>query len=205
MNIAVIGTGNVGGALAQKWAGKSHSIYLGVRDTISFKGNELLAFENIKALSISQAVQISDIILLAVPAANTIEAVKALGDTTGKIIIDAMNIIMNKGPEGFTNTSDAILANTQTKDVVKCFNTTGYNNMADTVYEDMQIDMFVCGNSTKGKEAATQLATDAGFGKCYDVGGNDKFLLMEQFAWFWINLAMFQGQGREIGFKLLSR
>ncbi|MBF00151.1 NAD(P)-binding domain-containing protein [Flavobacterium coralii] len=205
MNIAVIGTGNVGGALAQKWAGKGHSIYLGVRDTINFKGNELLAFENINALSISQAVQISDIILLAVPAANTIEAVKALGDTTGKIIIDAMNIIMNKGPEGFTNTSDAILANTQTKDVVKCFNTTGYNNMADTVYDDIQIYMFVCGNSTKGKEAATQLAIDAGFGKCYDVGGNDKFLLMEQFAWFWINLAMFQGQGREIGFKLLSR
>jgi hypothetical protein len=29
--------------------------------------------------------------------------------------------------------------------------------------------------------------------------------LMEQFAWFWINLAMFQGQGREIGFKLLKR
>ena len=195
----------MGGALAQKWAGKGHSIYLGVRDTINFKGNELLAFENINALSISQAVQISDIILLAVPAANTIEAVKALGDTTGKIIIDAMNIIMNKGPEGFTNTSDAILANTQTKDVVKCFNTTGYNNMADTVYDDIQIYMFVCGNSTKGKEAATQLAIDAGFGKCYDVGGNDKFLLMEQFAWFWINLAMFQGQGREIGFKLLSR
>lgn len=205
MNIAVIGTGNVGGALAQKWAGKGHSIYLGVRDTISFKGNELLAFENIKALSISQAVKISDIILLAVPAVNAVEAVKAMGDTTGKIIIDAMNIIMNKGPEGFTNTSDAILANTQTKDVVKCFNTTGYNNMADTVYDNMQIDMFVCGNSTKGKEAATQLAIDAGFGKCYDVGGNDKFLLMEQFAWFWINLAMFQGQGREIGFKLLSR
>ncbi|MBY8962877.1 NAD(P)-binding domain-containing protein [Flavobacterium sp. D11R37] len=157
MNIAVIGTGNVGGALAQKWAGKGHTICLGVRDMGGFKGNAIVAHENIKALSIDEAVQKSDIILLAVPAANTIEAVKALGDTTGKIIIDAMNIIMNKGPEGFTNTSDAILANTQTEDVVKCFNTTGYNNMADTVYDDMQIDMFVCGNSTKGKEAATAL------------------------------------------------
>jgi putative membrane protein len=28
---------------------------------------------------------------------------------------------------------------------------------------------------------------------------------LEQFAFFWINLAAFQGQGREIGFKLLKR
>ncbi|HNN05870.1 MAG TPA: NAD(P)-binding domain-containing protein, partial [Leptospiraceae bacterium] len=32
MKIAVIGTGNVGGALAAKWAGKGHEIFLGVRD-----------------------------------------------------------------------------------------------------------------------------------------------------------------------------
>jgi hypothetical protein len=50
-----------------------------------------------------------------------------------------------------------------------------------------------------------QLALDADFAECYDVGGNDKFQLMEQFAFFWINLAMMQGQGREIGFKLLKR
>ena len=48
-------------------------------------------------------------------------------------------------------------------------------------------------------------AKDAGFAECYVVGGNDKFALMEQFAFFWINLAMMQGQGRDIGFKLLKR
>ena len=50
-----------------------------------------------------------------------------------------------------------------------------------------------------------QLAKDAGFAACYDVGGNDRFELMEQFALFWINLAMMQGLGREIEFKLLTR
>ncbi|MBR9997408.1 MAG: hypothetical protein KFF73_00485 [Cyclobacteriaceae bacterium] len=29
--------------------------------------------------------------------------------------------------------------------------------------------------------------------------------IVDQFAWFWINLAMFQGHGREFGFKLLKR
>ena len=57
----------------------------------------------------------------------------------------------------------------------------------------------------KAKEIAAKLALEADFGACYDVGGNDNFQLMEQFAWFWINLAMVQGNGREIAFKLLKR
>lgn len=77
--------------------------------------------------------------------------------------------------------------------------------MKNPVYGDTAIDMFVAGDSARGKAAAIQLAKDAGFAECYDIGGNDRFNLIEQFAWFWINLAMFQGQGREIGFKLLKR
>lgn len=77
--------------------------------------------------------------------------------------------------------------------------------MKNTFYGNVEIDMFVAGDSEKGKLAAIQLAKDAGFAECYDIGGNDKFELMEQFALFLINLAMFQGQGRGIGFKLLKR
>ena len=65
--------------------------------------------------------------------------------------------------------------------------------------------MYVAGDSVKGKEVAKQLSLDAGFENCYDIGGNDKFQLLEQYAFFWINLAMFQGHGREIAFKLLKR
>lgn len=205
MKIAIIGTGNVGGALATKWANKGHEINLGVRDINSFKGKELLSNPNTKALTIEDAVINSDIILLSTPATAAVEVVKSLGDTTGKIIIDAMNIVMGRGPQGYKNTSDAILENTQTIDVVKCFNTTGFNNMQNPTYGDVALDLFVAGNSEKGKSIATQLAKDAGFAECHDIGGTDKFELMEQFAWFWINLAMFQGQGREIGFKLLKR
>jgi len=205
MNIAIIGTGNVGGALALSWAKKGHQINLGVRDVNSFKGKELLNIPNIAVFEVNEAVNKSAVILIATPALSTIEVVKSLGDTSGKIIIDSMNIIMGKGPEGYTNTADAILKNTQTKDVVKCFNTTGFNNMQNPMYGNVNIDMFVAGNSVKGKEIAIQLAKDAGFAECYSVGGNDKFQMMEQFAWFWINLAMMQGQGRGIAFKLLKR
>jgi predicted dinucleotide-binding enzyme len=205
MEIAIIGTGNVGGALATKWALAGHSIHLGVKDINNFKGKELLKNPNTSVHAVEEAVHLSEIILIAVPAPAAVDVAKSLGDTSGKIIIDSMNIIMGRGPAGFTNTSDAILANTNTRDVVKCFNTTGFNNMINPKYDDTLIDLFVAGDSEKGKAIAIKLSIDAGFGNCYPVGGNDKFPLMEQFAWFWINLAMFQGQGREIGFKLLKR
>jgi len=205
MNIAVIGTGNVGGALAIKWARSGHRIFLGVRDHDNFKGKELLQNPNISAHSISEAVRLSEVVLLATPASFAVEVAKSLGDTSGKIIIDTANIVMGRGPVGFNNVSDAILANTQSTDLVKCFNTTGFNNIQDPNYGDQVLDMFVAGDSKSGQKAAIQLAKDAGFQNCYNIGGNDKFELMEQFAWFWINLAMFQGHGREIGMKLLKK
>jgi len=147
----------------------------------------------------------SEVVLVSTPAMHAVEVAQSLGDTSDKVVIDAMNIVMGRGPQGFANTADAILAHTQTRDVVKCFNTTGYNNIADPVYGGIAIDLFMAGDSDRGKAIARQLALDAGFPECYDIGGNDRFTLMEQFAYFWINLAMFRGMGREIGFKLLKR
>ncbi|GAA4281660.1 NADPH-dependent F420 reductase [Gaetbulibacter aestuarii] len=205
MTIAIIGTGNVGGALATKFSEAGHTIYLGVRNISDFKGASLLQNANTTVHDIKEAVNKAQIIVLATPAFLADQVAKSLGNTNGKIIIDAMNIIMGKGPQGFTNTTDAILNNTETRDVVKCFNTTGFNNMENPVYGGHRIDNFVAGDSHKAKEVAKKLSLDIGFETCYDIGGNDKFQLMEQFAWFWINLAMFQGQGREIAFKILKR
>lgn len=206
MKIAIIGSGNVGGALAQKFISAGHTVLMGAKFPLSEKSLKLATvIGEDRFTSIESAVQQCEVIVLATPAPMAIEVAQSLGDTTGKVIIDTMNIVMGRGPAGFTTTSEAILANTTTTDVVKCFNTTGFNNMLDPHYGNYAIDAFVAGDSEKGKAIASQLALDAGFGACYDVGGNDKFQLMEQFAFFWINLAMFKGYGRDIGFKLLTR
>jgi predicted dinucleotide-binding enzyme len=205
MNIAIIGTGNVGGALATQWSAKGHLIYLGVRNPQEFKGMELLSLPNIQAMGIAEAVQAAEVVVVATPAPAAVAVAQSLGDTTGKVIIDAMNMVMGRGPEGYSNTADALLDHTATREVVKCFNTTGFNNMLNPVYGNQRLDAFVAGDSERGKAIAQQLASDAGFANCYSIGGNDRFALMEQFAWFWINLAMVQGQGRNIGFKLLKR
>jgi hypothetical protein len=41
--------------------------------------------------------------------------------------------------------------------------------------------------------------------ECYDLGGDEGIPLLESLAGIWIDLAMVQGQGREIAFKLLKR
>lgn len=206
MKIAIIGSGNVGGALAQQWLKVGHSILVGAKFPLSDKNIQLAAkIGEDKFMNVAEALKQSEVILLATPAMATVEVTKSLGDTTGKIIIDAMNVVMGRGPEGFSCTTDAILAHTNTRDVVKCFNTTGFNNMQNPLYGGVAIDAFVAGDSVIGKLYARELALDCGFEVCYDVGGNDKFQLMEQFAFFWINLAMFQGQGRDIGFKVMRR
>lgn len=205
MKIAIIGSGNVGSALAEKWSAAGHAVAFGTREPSNFKGKAAAEHGGIAVTTIAAAVASAEAILLATPATAAIDVAKSLGDTTGKVIIDAMNIVGGRGPEGFRSTAAAILAHTQTRDVVKCFNTTGFNNMQNTVYGAERIDMFMAGDSKGAKERAKQLALDAGFAECYDVGGNDKFELMEQFAFFWINLAMMQGQGRDIAFKLLRR
>ncbi len=211
MNIAVIGTGNVGGALALQWAKSGHQVFLGVRDLNTFKGQHLLQQPGITALPIREAVSKSEVILIAAVPQATQSIVSELGNVEGKVIIDAMNSVRTK-PEGYNNSFEALKALCPTAEVVKCFNTTGFENMQNPTYhltepviQDVKLDMFVAGSSPRGKEVARQLSADAGFGNCYDFGGDDKAALLEQFALSWINLAIMQGHGRDIAFKVIKR
>ena len=204
MRIAIIGTGNVGGALASKWAHAGHQVTLGVRNTTEFKGKELLNNKNISVAEIEEAVKKSDVILIAAVPQATADIVKLMGDISGKIIIDAMNSVRTK-PEGFNNSFEALKSLASGAEIVKCFNCVGFNVMADTNFNGTKADMYMAGSSERAKEVAKQLALDAGFENCYNFGNDDKAALLEQFALSWINLAMMQGQGREMMFKLIKR
>ncbi|MBO0930427.1 NADPH-dependent F420 reductase [Fibrella aquatilis] len=205
MNIAIIGTGNVGAALAEAWAKAGHTIRLGVRNTADFKGRALLdKSAAITVYPIGEAVAAADVVLIAAVPQATQSIAEALGDVSQKVIIDAMNGLRAR-PEPFSHTTEALQHWTNCPDIVKCFNSTGAENMHDPNYGGVHIDMFMAGSSAKGKAIAQQLALDAGFAECYDFGGDDKVPLLEQFAFVWINLAIMQGQGRAMAFKLLKR
>jgi 8-hydroxy-5-deazaflavin:NADPH oxidoreductase len=203
MKIAIIGTGNVGGALATNWSKKGHLIRLGVLDVNNFKGKELLNNENTTVFSIQEAVAQSDVILIAIPPTAIFDVIELMGNVSGKVIIDATNAVM-KIPEPY-KTVYHCLADRTKAEVVKCFNTTGFENMLNPIYDGKGIDLFMAGDSEIAKDIAIQLALDCGFENCHNFGKSDKVELLEKFALSWINLAIMQGHGREIAFRLVRR
>ncbi len=204
MKIAIIGSGKVGGSLAKGWAKAGHEIVLAVRNKEEFKGSRLTEVENISVELIVDAVAVSEVIVIAAVPQAVQSIADSMGDVSSKVIIDAMNSVRVK-PEPYSNTTEALLKLTNCKDIVKCFNTTGAENMENPFYHGKGIDMFYAGESEKAKKVAEQLAKDLGFENVYNFGGSDKFNLLEQFALSWINLAMMQGYGRNFAFKLLKR
>jgi len=204
MKIAIIGSGNVGGALAQGWAQAGHQITFGVRNKDEFKGSRLADQKNISVDTVSGAASQADVIVIAAVPQAVQAIAEALGDVSNKIIIDTMNSVRVK-PEPFSNTTEALLSLTNCSDIVKCFNTTGAENMGHPVYHGKGIDMFYAGDSEKAKKVAEQLCRDLGFENVYNFGGRAQFNLLEQFALSWINLAMMQGYGRNMAFKVVKR
>lgn len=203
MKIAIIGTGNVGGALAENWAKAGHQILLGVRDTANFKGEGLLENPNTSVHEIAASVAQADAILFAAPPQFAESLAAQFGDVSGKILIDSTNSVRTK-PENYPTAVHAFEALTGAE-VVKCFNSTGFENMKNPDFGHVKLDMFMAGDSPKAKAVAAQLAFDAGFENCHNFGGSDKVELLEKFALSWINLAIMQGFGRDIGFKLVRR
>ncbi len=206
MKIAVIGANNVGRALAEKWAAAGHSIWVGTRNPENTDLKELKATNpaTITLTSVEDAVSNADVVLLSTVPQTTLEIAEELGDMSNKVLIDAMNTVRAR-PEPYENTFEALRAWTGCQQLVKCFNTTGYENIENTNYQGLAVDMFMAGDSQRAKSVARQLAKDAGFEECYDFGGNDKVALLESFGLAWINLAITQNLGRGIAFKLLKR
>jgi len=97
MKIAIIGAGNVGGALAQGWAKAGHSVILGVRDLTNNEVTALVASsKNLQAASVSAAVREAEVILVALPIPAVVEVAQNLGEVKDKIIIDATNAAFQK-------------------------------------------------------------------------------------------------------------
>lgn len=206
MNIAILGSGNVGSALAPGLVRAGHSVRFGVRDVTSAKSITAgTKAAGVPLLSHSDACLDADVVIVTTPPEAVAALVKECGDLKSKVIIDATNSVRTK-PDPYPTAFHALKALTGSESVVKCFNTTGFENMADPIYPGTGgIDMFMAGSNQRAKDTARQLALDIGFGTCWDFGGDDKVELLEKLALSWINLAIMQGHGRGLAFKLVRR
>lgn len=205
MKIAIIGSGNVGSALGKGWLKAGHQVIFGVRNPTSQKTQKALTLiPNANIKTIEDASKNSEVVVISTPPEAILEIIPHLVDISDKIIIDTTNAIRVR-PEPYPTVYHALKEITKAKDVVKCFNTTGFENMLNPIYNGVGIDMFSAGSSVKAKQVAEHLAKEIGFETCYDFGGDDKVELLEKFATAWINLAILQGHGRNMAFKLIKR
>lgn len=209
MKIAVIGTGNVGQALGVTWAQKGYEVIFATRAPHSEKVQEILARAGAKAqaLGTAEAVAAASVIILATPWHAAESVVKTIPDWSGKILVDATNPIapgLQLAVSGSSSGAEMVASWANGAKVVKAFNTTGAENMADPAYDGQTTTMFICGDDVQAKAVVTELAEALGFDVA-DVGPLQTARYLEPLAMVWIRLAMVQGRGRNMAFKLMQR
>ena len=212
MKIAIIGAGNVGGALGTNWASKGHDILFGVRDPKAEKAQTLVGKIGAKAKAVSpaEAAAAADMIVLSTPWPATEAAIRSMGNIKGKIILDATNPL-TRGPDGISlEIGHSISAGEKVQgwaagaSVFKTLNTTGFGNMANPVFKGVKSVMFVAGDDAAAKPKVVSLVGDLGF-EVIDAGPLRNARLLEAHATLWIDLALVRGQGRDFAFGILRR
>ena len=209
MRIAMIGTGNVGAALGQRFA-TEHEVVYGNRDPSSRGVRELLGRTpgRASAATLAQAAERADVVVLATPWKAAREALQAAGDLTGKVLVDCINPL-KPNLEGLsigttTSAAEQVAEWARGARVVKAFNTTGSGNMLDPRFGAQRATMFVCGDDEAAKATVMGLAETIGF-EPVDAGALSSARYLEPLAALWINLAYAQGLGVDIAFRLLRR
>jgi hypothetical protein len=208
MKIGIIGSGNVGGALGKRWAAAGHQVKFGVRDTGKADVVALLQTPGTSAGSVAEAVAFGEVIVLTTPWNATEAAIKSAGNLAGKIIVDCTNPLkpdlsgLSMGHE--TSAGEQVARWATGARVVKCFNTTGADNMVQPNYGSDRAVMFLAGDDAAAKAVVTKLGEDIGF-EMVDAGDLSAARLLEPVAMLWIHLAYRRGFGRNFAFKLLRR
>lgn len=209
MTIGIIGTGNVGATLGRRWAQAGYRVLFGVRDPHTEHVQRLIrdAGENACTESIDELPRHADVIILATPHSALRAIIEQMGKLGGTILVDCTNPIAPglRLAVGHSSSGAEQLARwVHDTPVVKAFNTMGWETMADPVFDDGNASMFLCGDDKKANQAVAKLAEDIGFDAVI-TGPLQHARYLEPMAMMWIQMAMKEGHGRDIAFRLLRR
>ena len=156
--IAVIGTGDVGGALGPEFAALGHTVIYGSRNPGSEKVLALVerTGHGAEAAKPMDAAAKADIVVLAVPGMLAADIVAGLGDLSGKIIVDPTNPLVRRddgklGIEIDGSSAELIQAAAPGANVVKAFNTLGWRTMVDPESTGGPVSIPLVGDSSQAK------------------------------------------------------
>ena len=209
MKIAIIGTGNVGAAIARGLADKGHTITLGARDPGADGVSRLAADTGATTDTPRGAAEAADIVILALPWAAAPAAIADLGPLAGQVVIDCMNPLgMVDGALGLmightTSGAEVVQSLLPQARVVKTLNQVGAEIMARNDHLPHRPVQFMAGDDGAAKAMTADLLRDLGFDPL-DAGGLTKARLLEPFAMVWINQALLRGKGRDWAFASVA-
>ena len=205
MKIAIIGSGNVGRALATAFTRAGHA----VRITAQHPEHAQAAASETGARSVDSNVDAatqSDVVVLAIPFASAEAVAAEIRDAVaGKPVIDASNRMgygadgptIDNGPSNAERLADWL----PEASVVKAFNTLFSTNQVDPTVDGIQLDGFVAADDPDAKATTLALIDSIGL-RPIDAGPLGRAQQLEQLAFLNIALNATNGWSWQSGWRL---
>lgn len=206
--IAVIGTGDVAGALGPEFAAQGHTIVYGSRNPARDEVRALVkrTGDGATATTPAESVHGADMVVLAVPG-KVVEAVTvSLGNLSGKIIIDPTNAI-DRSAAGLlslyydTSAAETIQRAAPGAHVVKAFNTLNWRTMVDPQSSGGPVSIPLVGDDADAKARVAELVEGMGL-EPIDVGPLRYARHVEGMLLIWIHNRYGAGDGPAFDYYL---
>ncbi len=196
MRIGILGSGDVGKALARGFSSRGHDVAIGSREPRRSRTRRNTAKSSRWRSHTTGR--------------RGPSTVPALQNFAGKPVMDATNPLhfeagklpaLSIGRD--SSAGEEIQRMIPGARVVKCFNTIGNGLMADPQFEGGPPSMFICGNDEAAKKTVTELVEPLGRkGEVLDAGGIEISRYSEPLAMLWIAYGIKTGSWTH-AFKLL--
>ena len=196
MQIAIIGAGNVGRALAGSLTRAGHDVV--VSATHPEHAREAAAETGATAAATNvDAISDAAVVVLAVPSTAFEGLATEIGDAlAGKVVVDVSNR-PTPSPDG---TATSIAEELQDKlpgtSVVKAFNTAFASLQANPQVAGIALDGFVAGDDAKAKQTVLDVVESIGF-RPVDAGSLAAARTLEGMAWLNISRAIAGGSWQD--------
>ncbi len=196
MDIAIIGTGNVGKALGTSLTGAGHAVTFAGRDE---QKAELVAaeFGVSSARTSREAAQGADVVILAVPFSELENVARDIAPVvTGKVVIDTTNPLTpdysGLATQGGASAAERLARVLDGARVVKAFNTLFAGVQADPRTHGIPVDALISTDDPEARTKTSELASSIGL-RAVDAGPLVRARELEALAFLNIQLQMRHG------------
>ena len=214
MKIGILGSGDVGKALARGFASRDHQVTISSREPAKLA--DFLAEQKgrVQSGSFEQAAKFGELVVVATLFSGTKHAIDLAGPANfaGKTVIDCTNPLRfeeGKMPElsiGFDNSAgEEVQRWLPDAKVVKAFNIIGNQFMVDPQFPDGPPTMLIAGNDGGAKQTVTELIESLGWKDAVtDLGGIEESRYLEPMCIVWVHYGIRTGAW-DHAFKMLRK